>query len=202
MKTITYRAVLLPIFLLAIFTSMSYGQQYEQLERIGKYESIPNDKGIIYGNFIQRLGFTSGGFQQDIRVINLDSGEIFTFSVKPAIKSSKENPFIYFIKAGRYAILNYQWIASKWYGGKIFVEPIYKNRVIELTSQSEQDDHTIANARYTFTVSPNTVNYVGTWHFDNENVAFTTDKESIDKKILSSNKKKFDFDRAVIALPR
>lgn len=202
MKTITYRAVLLPILLLVFLANMSYGQRYQQLERIGKYESIPNDKGIIYGNFIQRLGFTSGGFQQDIRVVNLDSKEIFTFSVKPAIKSSKENPFIYFIKAGRYAILNYQWIASKWYGGKVFVQPIYKNRATAMTSQSEQDDHTITHARYTFTVSPNAVNYVGTWHFDNENVAFTTDKESIDKKILSSNKRKFDFDRAVIALPQ
>src|SRR5690606_3374808 len=152
---------------------------FTTLEEVSSGDTINNGKGIIYGNFIQRLGFSSGGFPQDIRLINLDTKEVLTFRVKPTFKSSKENTFVYYIKPGNYAILNYWWTQSKWYGGKMFTEPIFKN--IDATDNFENKISSgqinIDNLeQFTFSISENSLNYLGTWHFDKGLVSFSNDK--------------------------
>ena len=94
--------------LLLIFIPLQiFSQKIISLEPVKGKETIKSGESIIYGNFIQRLGFSSGGFPQDIRIVNIESNEIYAFRVKPAYKSAKENTFCSHIKPGKYYLLNY-----------------------------------------------------------------------------------------------
>ena len=125
------------LLLISIFLSFSvYSQSIKSLNSVSTNETISGDNAIIYGTFIQRLGFSSGGFPQDIRIMNVETKEVFSFRVKPTFKSAKENDFIYFLAPGKYIILNYWWTQSKWYGGTMFTEPIYKD--IDATVKQEK----------------------------------------------------------------
>lgn len=177
--------------------------QKTTLRELSSKDSISNGNSIIYGNFIQRLGFSSGGFPQDITLKNIDSGEILIFRVKPTFKSAKENIFCYFIKPGNYMIENYWWTQSTWYGGKMFTEPIFKeidatdNFEIKIKSGEINQDNL---KRYTFKIEPNTLNYLGTWDFDKGLVRFKNDKADFDKK-MSSKFKKLEFKNAETIIP-
>jgi hypothetical protein len=188
------------LIFISIFTS---GQNVTALAELGNNESIPSGYAVIYGNFIQRLGFSSGGFPQDIRLINTETKEILDFRVKPTFKSAKENVFCYAIKPGSYAILNYWWTQSKWYGGKMYTEPIFKG--IDATDNLEQklksgqikQEELI---QFKFTINDNSLNYLGTWHFDKGLVSFTDDKIAFDS-IIKDIYLKLDFSIANIILP-
>lgn len=179
------------------------GQNFKQLNEVGSNDTVAPGQAVIYGNFIQRLGFSSGGFPQDIRIVNVDTKEAFAFRVKPTFKSAKENTFTYALEPGTYAILNYWWTQSKWYGGKIFTEPIFKG-----VDATDDFDKRVSSGRinpneinyYTFTVEPNTVNYLGTWHFDTGLVSFTDDKIQFDEKI-QDNYKRLNLSTAKTVLP-
>ena len=190
--------------ILIFLTMFAKGQNFTKLEEVSSGDTINNGKGIIYGNFIQRLGFSSGGFPQDIRLINLDTKEVLTFRVKPTFKSSKENTFVYYIKPGNYAILNYWWTQSKWYGGKMFTELIFKN--IDATDNFENKISSgqinIDNLeQFTFSISENSLNYLGTWHFDKGLVSFSNDKTEFDN-LLKNKYKKLDFSTAMTVIPK
>jgi hypothetical protein len=181
----------------------NYAQNIIALDDLGSNDTIPKGKAVFYGKFIQRLGFSSGGFPQDIRLVNLDTKEVFSFTVKPTFKSAKENNFCYVIKAGNYAILHYCWTQSKWYGGKIFIEPIFKG--IDATDnlekkinagQMKQDDL----VPFIFSLSENSLNYLGTWHFDKGLVKFSDDKQNFDNQIRGKYKK-LNFSGAKTNLP-
>lgn len=194
-----YLATTILIFL----TMFAKGQNFKTLGEVGSGDTISTGQAIIYGNFIQRLGFSSGGFPQDIRIINLDTKEVLTFRVKPTFKSAKENTFIYFIKPGNYAVLNYWWTQSKWYGGKMFTEPIFKG--IDATDDFEKKIKSgQANqnelVQFTFAITENSLNYLGTWHFDKGLVSFTDDKIHFDN-LVKSKSKKLDFSAAKTVLP-
>src|SRR5690606_38236866 len=103
------------LLVISIFLSFSaYSQNIKSLNSVNVNETISGDNAIIYGTFIQRLGFSSGGFPQDIRIMNVETKEVSSFRVKPTFKSAKQNDFIYFIAPGKYIILNYWWTQSKW----------------------------------------------------------------------------------------
>ncbi len=177
------RSFLVQTLLLISFTG--YTQEDNSLNEVSETDTcIAPGKAIIYGKFIQRLGFSSGGFPQYIRIQNVDTKTIYSYCVKPTFKSARENNFRYHILPGRYVIVNYYWVKSVWYGGQVFVEPIYKNiaaskiRGMLLDSKITESDL----KQYTFTIEPNTVNYLGTWHFDKEIVSFTNDKTQQDAK--------------------
>ncbi|EIA08962.1 hypothetical protein [Flavobacterium frigoris] len=187
----------------AFLTMFAYGQNMSNLKELGNNETIPTGQAVIYGNFIQRLGFSSGGFPQDIKIINIETKELYTFRVKPTFKSAKENTFCYTLKPGTYAISNYLWTQSKWYGAKMVTEPVFKN--IDATDQIENKINTgklkeIDFVPFTFTVTENTLNYLGTWHFDTGLVKFTNDKQVFDIKIIDKYKK-LDLATAKIVLP-
>ena len=191
------------ITLLIISSTVTQGQELKTLKEVSSKDTIQSGQGIIYGLFIQRLGFSSGGFPQDIQLINFDTEEIFSFRVKPTFKSAKENIFSYHIPAGHYAILNYFWTQSKWYGGKIFTEPIFKGLAfsdVEPKIQAEQlkEDEL---EQYKFSIQPNTINYIGTWHFDKEIVSFSDDKINLDKKV-KKKLAKLNLDDAVLSIPK
>jgi hypothetical protein len=187
-----------------LLTIFAKGQDFKTLNETKSGDTISSEEAIIYGNFIQRLGFSSGGFPQDIRLINIETKEVLAFRVKPTYKSAKENTFIYFIKPGKYAILNYWWTQSTWYGGKFFTEPIFKN--IDVTDNFEQkiksgQINQNELEQFTFEITKNSLNYLGTWHFDKGFVSFTDDKMQFDN-LVKIKFKKLDFSTATIILPK
>lgn len=186
------------------FSIIINGQNASTLNEIYRDDIVPAEGAIIYGNFIQRLGFSSGGFPQDIKLINLETNEIFIFRVKPTFKSAKENTFIYFIKPGKYAIHEYLWTKSTWYGGKFFTEPIFKNfdttTYFEQKTKSEPINQNKLE-QFTFEITKNSLNYLGTWHFNKGLVSFTDDKIQFDK-LLESHYKKLDFLKAITTIPK
>ncbi|MFQ3174443.1 MAG: hypothetical protein ACI8W0_001562 [Flavobacterium sp.] len=191
------------IFLLFL-TMFAKGQDFKKLNEVNSSDIITSEEAIIYGNFIQRLGFSSGGLPQDIRLINIETNEVFAFRVKPTYKSAKENTFVCFIKPGKYAILNYWWTKSTWYGGKFFTEPIFKN--IDITDNFDQkiksgQINQNELEQFIFEITKNSLNYLGTWHFDKGLVSFTDDKMQFDS-LVKSKFKKLDFSIATTILPK
>lgn len=76
------------------------------------------------------------------------------------------NSFCDHIKPGKYYILNYWWTQSKWYGGKMYAEPIFKG--IDATENFNERVNsgelvTEKLVRYEFVIEPNVVYYLGTW---------------------------------------
>ena len=110
---------------------------------------------------------------------------------------------IYLIEPGTYAILNYWWTESKWYGGRSYMEPIYKGEDSiqeterKIKSKEQRPDELVL---FKFSVAENTLNYVGTWHFENSPVFFTNDKEETDEE-MQDKYKKLDFRSSRTAIP-
>jgi len=180
------------------------GQKIKSLEKVSSNDTLSKGQAIIYGSFIQRLGFSSGGFAQDIHLVNIDTKEVFAFRVKPIYKSAKENTFICFIKPGNYAILNYWWTQSKWYGGKMFLEPIFKDidASQDFAKKVKSGQVNLSDLkRFTFTIAENSINYLGTWHFDQGIVSFTDDKLQLDNSIQSKFNK-LALSKASTVLPK
>jgi hypothetical protein len=188
--------------LLILASLTTNAQTIKTLKEALSKDTIQSGQGIIYGLFIQRLGFSSGGFPQDIRIVNINTREIFSFRVKPTFKSAKENIFSFHIPPGDYAIIQYWWTQSKWYGGKMFTEPIFKNyafsEIEAKLKSSEIKEEELEH--FKFSIQPNTLNYVGSWHFDKEQVSFSHDKVNIDKKVTKTQTK-LNFGNAAISIP-
>ena len=135
--------------------------------------------------------------------MNIISKEIFSFRVKPTFKSAKENIFIFKIPAGEYVILHYWWTQSKWYGGKMFTEPIFKSVAFsevepKLKSGEVKEEEL---EQYKFTIQPQAIVYTGTWHFNKEKVSFSNDKEKLDERI-GNRLLYLDLKKAVISIPK
>jgi hypothetical protein len=177
----------------------SISQSFIQLKKLGRQQNIPDGMAVFYGSFIQRLGFTSGGFPQDIRLINIETNEFFSFRVKPTFVSFKKNNFIFIAKAGTYAIHNYWYTQSKWYGGKTFIEPILKG-FDSTDSEAQVGDHN-ETKQFAFTLKSNTLNYLGTWHFETGFVSFTDESKQINIR-FGEKYKNLDFSNAVTILPK
>lgn len=171
--------------LLMLMPLISFSQKVTRLVSTYKKDTVEKGQGIIYGEFIQRLGFSSGGFSQDISIQHVASGEVYSFRVKGTFKSAKENTFCYHIPAGKFIILQYFWTKSKWYGGELHFEPVYKGG---------------SNERFEFVIEPDTLTYLGTWHFDEEMVSFKDNKTTLDGKVKGAFKN-LSFDQARIELP-
>lgn len=185
---------------ISVFTS---SQNLITLDEPKSDESVPAGKAIFYGNFIQRLGFKSGGYPQDIRIVNIDTHTTYTFRVKSTFKTAKENAFCYVLEPGTYAIVNYWWTKSTWYGGKSYVEPILKGIEVNEKLKERVDKGELKEEdfeMFSFTVSPNTLHYLGTWDFSKSPVSFTDDKTSLDDT-MKSRYKGLDFANAKTSLP-
>lgn len=200
MNTKKYIALLF----LAFTTIIAQGQNITRLESFKKGDKVSKGQAVIYGTFIQRLGFSSGGFPQDITLKNIDTDEVFAFRVKSTFKSSKADNFIFYIKPGNYAILNYFWTQSKWYGGKMFMEPIFK--AIDASNNFDQKiasgEINIDNLQqYTFTINENSLNYLGVWNFNTGLVSFIDNMNSFDEDFYTKYRN-LDFTEAILNLPK
>jgi hypothetical protein len=187
--------------ILFLTATIGYAQKITTLDELGSRDTIPKGKAVFYGQFsLKRLG-CSMGFPNYVRLINLDTKEVLVFRVKT--KSNIKNHHCYVIKAGNYAILTYWSTQSKWYGRPIPTEPDFKG--IDATDnlekkiksgQIKQEDL----MPFTFSLTENSLNYVGTWHFDKELVKFSDDKLVFDNQIKDKYKK-LDFSVAKTILP-
>lgn len=164
------------------------GQRAIAISKVEKSAIEAKDKAIIYGKFIQRLGFSSGGFPQDIRLQNIETNQILTLRVKPAFQSKKENILCFEIPKGEYVLHNYWWTQSKWYGGKIYDESIIKF----------SDSKPIG--RFKLSINENKIYYVGTWDFETTIVNFKNEKPDFDT-IFKAKYKKLKVEKAGLAIP-
>lgn len=154
---------------------------------------FPADKGIVYGSFIQRLGFESGGFGQYVRLANLTTGKSVRIEVKPPFRSRKQNTFCCALPPGRYALYKYEFTSSKWYGGETQVENLRK---------FPGPGSGLRTTRYLFTVAPGQLHYLGTWDLGQEStLAFLNEKAQLDAQ-LTPILKNLNFSTAVVALPQ
>lgn len=190
--------------LLLLISFVAAAQPGRRLEKLGENDTIPAGQAAFYGEFVQRLKkLKSGGYPQDIRLINIETNEVLIFRVKSTFKTAKENAFCYLIEPGTYAILNYWYTESKWYGGKSYMEPIYKgdDSILEterkIKNKEQRPDELVL---FKFTIAANTLNYVGRWHFEQSPVFFTNEKEELDKE-MRGRYKKMDFEEAQIVIP-
>lgn len=190
--------------LLLLISFVAAAQPGRRLEKLGENDTIPAGQAAFYGEFVQRLKkLKSGGYPQDIRLINIETNEVLIFRVKSTFKTAKENAFCYLIEPGTYAILNYWYTESKWYGGKSYMEPIYKgdDSILEterkIKNKEQRPDELVL---FKFTIPANTLNYVGRWHFEQSPVFFTNEKEEVDKE-MRGRYKKVGFEEAQIVIP-
>lgn len=190
--------------LIAGITTNANSQKIQSLKKADSSKELNDSTSIIYGLFIQRLGFTSGGFPQEIRLQDIVTKKLYSFNVKGTMKSSKENPFCYYIKPGMYKVFSYFWVKSKWYGGEMHEESIFKN--VDTSAKDyikEVKNGNIDPAKlesYYIEIRPQNIYYLGTWHFDTGLVSFSDDKISLDEKL----KKKYsniNFEDAKVKLP-
>ncbi|MBC6698012.1 energy transducer TonB [Hymenobacter puniceus] len=143
---------------------------------------LPADKGVLYGNCIQRLGFSSGGLPQYVRVLNLTSGKFYRILVKPAMRSRSENSFCVALPPGRYAL--------QWYEYSYGLDALRKPGQGQLT-----------DTRYYFTLQPGQMHYVGKWDFSQQDAPrFLNEKAQLDAQFPPDNKALYEGAR--ISLPQ
>ncbi|WGQ11686.1 hypothetical protein QG516_08485 [Pedobacter gandavensis] len=193
------------IFLLCICVMLMYtwkSQSIQRLEAVLPDDTLRAGQGVIYGCFLQRIGITGLGFPQDIRIECIETRKKFSFRVKDAFAIAKASTFLYHIPAGNYIILNYCWTQSKLLGSVIYTEPIYKgySAMDVYNSKKFGDFFKERLQRFTFLVSAGTLNYLGTWHFDQPVVSFEEDKERIESR-LTGKYRCLNFIAAKKALP-
>ncbi len=84
----------------------------------------------------------------------------------------------------------------------MYTEPIFKNYAFsEIETKLKSADLKEEELEhFIFSIQPNTVNYVGTWHFDKEHVSFSNEKINLDKKV-SKVQTKLNFETASISIP-
>jgi hypothetical protein len=178
------------IIIIGITATMNlFGQKTVSIPKVNKNTIEATENAIVYGKFIQRLGFSSGGFPQDIRLQNVETNQILTLRVKPTFQSKKENIMCFEIPKGEYIIHSYWWTKSKWYGGKVHDEPIYK------VSNSKPIE------RFKFSIEEDKIYYLGTWDFDKSIVTFKNEKSKYDE-FFKSKYKKLKIENAELAIPK
>lgn len=188
-----------------LYASAAISQEnIEKLKSVDKEDSVTEGHAVIYGLFVQRLEKKSAGYPQYICIENTSSHHLYMFQVKPTMTADRENVFCYHILPGTYRIVSYYWVINNWYGGKAHTEPVYKgikvdkdfNRRLEKGDIKEDDLKS-----YTITIRPNSINYLGTWHFDTEPATFSNDRDSLNTD-MADRYPNLDFRHARTTLPR
>ncbi len=201
MKTISIKIALICFF--SILTIGVKSQQTGVLKKVYNGHTMRPDEAIVYGTFIPRLGMAHSLNFHEVRFQNVNTGEILKLKIKPKSRKSQDEKFVLIIPPGTYTILNYVWPEKRWYGNMIYTEPIFKG-INSLDNLEEKILNGQIKAQdlqqFSFTISPQTVNYIGTWRFNTSLVSFTDDKGNMDDSIKNKYKK-LDLSKALIVLP-
>lgn len=172
--------------LLLGFCYFAKAQKNIRLDEVNHKDTIGAERAVIYGTFVQRLNaMTSGGLNQELYLRDTATKELYVFRAKPLFKSAKQNNFIFYIKPGTYAIVEYMYQKGTWYGRKEFRQQIKKPE----------------GSAYLFTITPGSLNELGTWHFEKENIYFENAAAEVKDK-LRPDYQKLDFTKAVQNIPR
>ena len=174
------------LFCLLLFTSVGFTQKSKMLKCVVDKESRNYRSPMIYGVFVQRLGFSSGGFAQFILLYHYDDQKYYRLQVKEPFTSAKEILFCAELPTGKYEIRSYNYVHSKWYGGMISEEPIYKNfdATDSLNFNTLKDStNSLSLERFTFVITDVAPYYVGLWDFNSGLVKFSSNKEYADEKL-------------------
>ena len=158
--------------------------------KLGK--PLPASQGVIYGSCLQRMGFSSGGIAQLVRLVNLSTGQVFRIGVKPTMRSRRENTFCYALPAGRYALSTYEFNHSN---------VLLDFRAERLLKPSAGQAPGVAASRYVFTVVPGQLHYVGTWNFANENEPIFLDEKALLDATLQADYPAARLAEARVAIP-
>lgn len=189
-----------------ILTSLlAYGQKAKitPLDDVEVSTILKENQAIVYGSFIQRLTYWQNGYKQTIGIRNLQTGEMFSLVVKPALRARKENPFCFFIKPGTYEVLNFYYSKNKWYGLEYNERPVFRGFDFEINLKNKVDSGLVKPEdlhRIVFKVENNTLTYLGQWHFESGAPSFSDDKAMLDKK-LKEDYVLLEFEKAVTLLP-
>lgn len=187
-------------------STITYGQgrtnERQYLDKVDKNGKIQYGLSIIYGTFIQRLAFSSGGFPQHVAIFNADTNETFYLEIKGENSAKKQNDFLFYIKPGFYVILNYGWIKGKLFRTEYHYEPIYKGisskDIMTRIRNGEVREEDVKP--YGFNVSESSLVYIGKWNFSTEVVDLKNEKLELDSR-LSLEYKLLDFEKAKINIP-
>jgi hypothetical protein len=176
--------ILLILLISLMFTCQA--QSARILKNVVDKESRDYKRAMIYGIFVQRLGFKSGGFPQYVKVYNFDQNKEYRLRVKDAFTAQKNSLFCAELPLGMYELRSYIYIQSKWYGGKEFEEQLYKN--IDCSDsvkyKAAVDSLGLSSfKRFSFTVNEISPYYVGQWEFGTGLVSFSSDKQTSDEKL-------------------
>ena len=194
------------LFFVALFSMLAIrvqAQHFNTLKQVyNGYEIKPNE-AVIYGNFVARVSEARSPNTHVIKLQNQKTGEILSLMINLRPKKLTEKTFVCIIPPGTYTILYYWWPERQRSGNKIYQESIYKGinsmDILEkkvLDGQIKVEDL----QQFSFTISPETINYVGTWYFDTSLVSFTDDKEKMDISIKNKYKK-LDLTKALTVIP-
>jgi hypothetical protein len=201
MKTKSIKVTL--IFFFSVLSIVVKSQQSGVLKKVYNGHTMRPNEAIVYGTFIPRLGMVHSLNFHEVRFQNVNTGEVLTLRIKPKSRKSQDEKFVLIIPPGTYTILNYMWPEKRWYGNMIYTEPVFKgiNSLDNLEKKVLDGQIPIENLQqFSFTVSPKTVSYVGTWNFSSSLVSFTDDKENMDNSIKTKYKK-LDLTKALTVIP-
>jgi len=155
-------------------------------------QAPPAGYGVLYGTCLQRMGLSSGGIAQYVRLVNLSTGQVFRLNVKPTLRSRRENPFCYALPAGRYALSQYEFNHSS---------VLLDFRAERLLRPRPVPGPNVAATRYLFTLAAGQLHYVGTWNFANENEPIFLDEKSLLDPVLQADYPAAGLAGARVALP-
>lgn len=100
--------------------------------------------------------------------------------------SKKNSLFCAELPLGKYELRSYIYTQSKWYGGTVYEEQLYKNVDCSDSAKYKMMLDSIGLSsfeRFTFTISEVMPYYVGQWDFSSGIVSFSSDKQTADEKL-------------------
>jgi TonB family protein len=154
----------------------------------------PAGHGVLYGSCLQRMGASSSGIGQYVRLVNLSTGQVFRINVKPIMRSRRENPFCYALPAGRYALSQYEFNSSTtWL-------VLTTERLCKPLSAAPAS--VVASTRFLFTIEPGKVHYVGTWNFANENEPLFSNEKALLDPVMLADYPQAELASAKVAIPK
>ncbi len=189
------------IFLLLLcscITNVCFSQVGNKLRHV-KIRDERNKFGrtIMYGSFISIKGVT-GGF---IELYNTENNQYYFFDIAPGDKNGSH--FRWYVPPGKYVLLKYRWGQWRFEGSIGNADDIYKWGRMANRSRIDETSLEDTNQRYTFYVAPDTVTYVGAWHFEDVKVSFKNEKSSQDStELYKTVRKKLDITKSLISIPQ
>jgi hypothetical protein len=116
-------------------------------------------------------------------------------SVKPILKSRRENAFCYALPAGRYALFIYEYPDPVLGALNLHAESLRK-------PSASQPTPDLGATRYLFTVAAGQLHYVGTWNLANEHEPIFLDEKDLLDAALQPELPGLHLQAARVAIPR